>query len=78
MARSLADFFGTDRIEFSELSNSSNTVRGFKRLSDAVEEVVDARVWSGIHFRTADDDGARIGARVAGYWKRHAFGRDRG
>jgi hypothetical protein len=40
-----------------------------------VREIVDARVWSGIHFRTADEDGARLGTRVARYWDRHAFGR---
>ena len=76
MAGSLADFFGTDRIAFSERSNSSGTARPFKRFSDAVEEVVDARVWSGIHFRKADEDGARIGAAVARYWQRHALQRD--
>ena len=76
MAGTLADFFGTDRVGFEERSNSSNTVRGFDRFSEAVQEVVDARVWSGIHFRTADEDGARIGAAVARYWLRHAFERD--
>jgi hypothetical protein len=32
-----------------------------------------ARVWSGIHFRTADKDGARIGAAVARAAQRHTF-----
>jgi PAP2 superfamily len=77
MAGSLADFFGTDRVAFSERSESSNTTRRFSGFSDAVREVVDARVWSGIHFRTADEDGARIGAAVARYWQQHAFGRER-
>lgn len=75
MAGGLADFFGTDRIGFSERSNSSGTRRSFASFSSAVREIVDARVWSGIHFRTADEDGARIGARVARYWDRHEFGR---
>jgi hypothetical protein len=77
MAGGLADFFGKDRIRFSERSTSSGTTRSFDSFSSAVKEIVDARVWSGIHFRTADEDGARIGARVARYWDRHAFARDR-
>jgi hypothetical protein len=31
-------------------------------------------VWSGIHFRSADEQGARIGRQVAQWRKRHAFG----
>ena len=52
---------------------NSKTTRSFKRFSQAVQEVVDARVWSGIHFRLADEDGARIGRRVARYRNRHYF-----
>jgi hypothetical protein len=29
--------------------------------------VEDARVWAGIHFRSADIDGTRMGRRVAEY-----------
>ena len=76
MAGALGGFFGTDRIAFSERSRNSNTTRGFAGFSDAVQEIVDARVWSGIHFRTADEDGARIGTQVARYWERHAFERE--
>ena len=36
-------------------------------MSQAIKEIVDARVWSGIHFRTADVQGQRIGRHVAGY-----------
>ena len=73
MAETLADFFGTDRVRFSALGVNSKTTRSFKRFSQAVQEVVDARVWSGIHFRLADEDGARIGRRVARYRNRHYF-----
>jgi hypothetical protein len=30
-------------------------------------EVIDARVWEGIHFRFSDDAGAELGYRVAAY-----------
>jgi hypothetical protein len=73
MAESLEDFFGTDRIAFSASSLNSGTTRYFERFSSMTEEVVDARVWSGIHFRNADEDGARIGKEVARWRDRHFF-----
>jgi hypothetical protein len=69
----LKNFFGTDRIAFSAFSNKSGTTRSFNRFSDALDEVIDARVWAGIHFRTADEQGARLGKKVAHYLKKHYF-----
>jgi hypothetical protein len=40
----LQNFFGTDRIAFSAFSNKSCTWRSFERFSDALKEVIDARV----------------------------------
>jgi hypothetical protein len=31
------------------------------------QEVINARVWEGIHFRFSDDTGALLGAQVASY-----------
>jgi hypothetical protein len=73
MAESLEDFFRTDRIAFSAESLNSGTTRTFERFSEMTDEVVDARVWSGIHFRKADEDGARIGKQVARWRDRHFF-----
>ncbi len=69
----LKNFFGTDRIAFNAFSNKSCTTRSFDRFSDALEEVIDARVWAGIHFRTADEQGAKLGKKVAHYLKQHYF-----
>jgi hypothetical protein len=69
----LQNFFGTDRIAFSAFSNKSCTTRSFDRFSHALKEVIDARVWAGIHFRTADTQGAVLGKRVAHYLKKHYF-----
>ena len=69
----LKNFFGTDRIGFSAFSNKSCTTRSYDRFSDALEEVIDARVWAGIHFRTADEQGAKLGKKVAHYLKKHYF-----
>ena len=51
--------------------------RHFDRCSEALQEVVDARVWGGIHFRTADVQGAVIGKKVARYVRQHHFNRVR-
>jgi hypothetical protein len=71
----LQDFFGTDSVAFSAFSNKSQTTRSFSRLSSALKEVIDARVWAGIHFRTADVQGAVIGRKVAHWEAKHYFQR---
>jgi hypothetical protein len=38
-----------------------------------VKEVIGARVWSGIHFRTADVQGSVIGKKVAHWLRKHYF-----
>jgi hypothetical protein len=77
IANTLAAFFRTDEVAFTATSLNSGTTRSFARLSQAVEEIVDARVWSGIHFRTADEQGAGLGKRVARWLKTHYFQRVR-
>ena len=43
------------------------------RLSEALKEVIDARVWGGIHFRTADVQGTALGKKVAHWLGKHYF-----
>jgi len=69
----LKNFFGTDKIAVSAFSNKSCTTRSFDRFSDVLKEVIDARVYAGIHFRTADTQGAVLGEKVAHYLKKHYF-----
>jgi hypothetical protein len=73
IVRTVQGFFGTDRIGFSAFSNRTRTTRSFDRLSEALKEVIDARVWGGIHFRTADVQGAMLGKKVARRLARHYF-----
>jgi hypothetical protein len=47
--------------------------RYFDRFSDALNEIVDARVYAGLHFRTADVQGRILGRKVAHYMARHYF-----
>jgi hypothetical protein len=69
----LQGFFGTDKIAFSAFSNKSGTTRSFDRFSDVLKEVIDARVWGGIHFRTADTQGSVLGKKVAHYLEKNYF-----
>jgi hypothetical protein len=47
--------------------------RQWESFSEGVEEVIDARIYSGIHFRTADEVGARQGRQVARFIWTHAL-----
>jgi hypothetical protein len=66
-------FFKTDYMAF-EIEKATppqvpicTNPRTFRRLSDAAQEVVDARIWLGIHFRFADEEARRLGTRVASW-----------
>jgi hypothetical protein len=67
--RSLELFFGRDWMTFSvTTTNTGPTVedtRTYNRFSDAAQDVVDARVYSGIHFRFADTAARKQGRQVA-------------
>ena len=68
--RMLQLFFGSDELVFSVKTTHplvTNKERQYTRCSDAAQEVVDARVLLGIHFRYADEEGRRLGRRVA-HW----------
>ena len=73
----LADEFG-ERTPFTLKSDVLVGVsRTFHRFSEALEDVKDARVFAGIHFRTACDDGTVLGKAVAQYVLDNAFQRQR-
>lgn len=63
----LAHFFG-EHTSFSVDSDvMTGVTRSFSSFSAATSEVNDARVFGGIHFRTAVNDGWAIGEKVAQY-----------
>jgi hypothetical protein len=69
MATVLRELFGDRQDE--PILATSPTNPGFERrwesLTEGVDEVIDARVYSGIHFRTSDEAGAWVGRSVAHY-----------
>ena len=69
----LQDYFGTDKADFSATSATSGATRSFTRFSQAINEIIDARVYSGLHFRTADVQGSIIGKKAAHWRQQHYF-----
>ena len=63
----LRDFFGTDRMAVIVSNPDLKITRTFESFSQIAKSVEDARVWAGIHFRSADIDGTEMGRRVADY-----------
>ncbi|HUF58121.1 MAG TPA: PA-phosphatase [Actinomycetota bacterium] len=72
----LRDFFGTNQMVYSATRATSPIgaiTRHFTRFSQAIREVRLARVYGGIHFMTADAQGATLGRKVAMFRQRHYF-----
>ena len=64
-------FFGSDAAEFDIVSPGLATVPGsgstrhYSHFTDVIPDVIEARIYGGLHFRTADVNGAELGRRVA-------------
>lgn len=67
--RMLTHFFDTNHMDFSLTSvfNGVTRTRMYKKFSKAADEVVDARILQGIHFRTEDEVGREQGEGVADF-----------
>ena len=68
MTKALELYFGTDRMTFDVTSNAPQAVtktRTYRRFSEAAQQVVDARILLGIHFRFADTAARTQGRQVA-------------
>jgi hypothetical protein len=68
--RTLVGLFGTSRVDLNIPSASTGTTRHYEYAEDYV---IDARVWAGIHTRTADVVGSTVGERVAAWSLRRYF-----
>jgi hypothetical protein len=71
-ADTMQHFYGRDQARFTG-TTLGDVTRTFSSFSELCADIVDARVWSGVHFRFADTEAAKIGRRVAHWGNRHAF-----
>jgi hypothetical protein len=63
-AQVLVGFLGTDKVKVSLVRPPLGFHRRYESIPEIVKEMEDARVWGGIHFRTADEHGTQLGRRV--------------
>ena len=81
MAEVFSSFLATNRIDLdihgfdaTGAAGNLNAVRHFDMPNDLRREIVDARVWAGLHYRFSGVAGVVLGRKVAKYDLRHAFG----
>ncbi len=74
---SLAHFFGKDKMAFSVTTTNTGPTnqdtREYTRFSEVADEVVEARILLGIHFRFADTAARDLGRNVAAFGHRNYF-----
>ena len=78
VTNALAEYWGTDRFPITVTSSVTGTTRHFARLRDPRREVGRARVYSGLHFTEALQDGERLGERTTRYVLHNNFDRTHG
>ncbi|HEX8076692.1 MAG TPA: vanadium-dependent haloperoxidase [Chthoniobacterales bacterium] len=72
----LRAFFGTDEFDFtidSTVANLTSPVRSYSSFSQVLDEVADARVYGGMHYRNSTQKGAIIGKQVSHFVTNHYF-----
>ena len=71
----LVNEFG-EQVRFNVESDTMiGVVRSFTGPAAALEDVKNARIFAGIHFRTACDIGTRLGSNIAGFIRENMFQR---
>jgi hypothetical protein len=68
LTRSLALFFGKDDMTFtvtSDYPQATQKTRSYNRFSDMATDMVNVRIYHGIHFRFADEASREQGTKVA-------------
>jgi hypothetical protein len=67
-------FFGTDDEGFYVTSSRfPGEQLHFDRFSDLINQIIEARIWAGIHFRNADLQAANLGRAVEAWTHTHQF-----
>lgn len=71
LTKAVATFFGTDKVEWTIKTSKEavpqlvKTERTYKSLKALMDDVHNARVWSGLHYRNSMREGGALGLRVA-------------
>jgi hypothetical protein len=80
MAEVFSSFLGTNQIDLdlhgfdaAGPAGNLNAVRHFDMPNDLRSEIIDARLWAGLHYRFSSVAGVVLGRKVAKYDLRHAL-----
>jgi PAP2 superfamily len=75
MAEVFSNVLGTNRVDITLTSTIVPTMptRHFERANDLRAEIVEARLWGGLHYRGSSVAGEVLGRSVAKYVLKHAF-----
>jgi hypothetical protein len=80
MAEVFSTFLGTNEIDLdihgfdpAGPAGNLNAVRHFDRANDLRQEIIDARLWGGLHYHFSSVAGVVLGRNVTNYDLRHAF-----
>jgi len=77
MMNSAKAFFGSDAAEFDLASAGTGpgteSTRHYSHFTDVIPDVINARIYGGLHFRRADVNGAALGHSVADFVDKNFF-----
>ena len=80
MAEVFTEFLGTDEIDLdihgfdpTKAPGNLDAVHHFDTAAQLREEVINARLWGGIHYRRSSEVGVHLGQKVAHFGLNHAF-----
>jgi len=76
--RVIARFLQTQEIDFTIPSLTGLGDRHFAAPKELEYDVANARIWGGIHFRSAVEDGAKIAKKTADHVLAHYFHKSNG
>ena len=48
-------------------------MRHFDTANSFVNEIIDARIWAGLHYRFSGEAGVELGQKIAHYGLNHSF-----
>jgi hypothetical protein len=72
-AETLRHFFGTKKVTITLSSTATGTTHTFHSTDEIIKEIIDARIYGGMHYRTSGVHGSVIGRRVARWVATHYF-----
>ena len=72
-AEALRRFFASKHVPITLTSTVTGTARTFNKTEHLINEIIEARIYGGMHYRTSCEHGVEIGKKVAKWVAKHHF-----